>query len=130
MDADTPKTEHADWLAKLFNAVATEWAELATAIGDLGEALPTEAILNLEPQAIEKLQLFDALRQNAQAQSHLLKALSGEIGLTTSHGFERTRALIDDIPFADMRGRLKVALNEADKRDLHDHADDGTVSWF
>lgn len=121
---------HSEWLARLFSAVAAEWAGLAAAIGDLGNSLPTDAIISIQPQAMEKLQQFDALRQNAQAQSQLLEALSGEICSNGAHDFEQTRALIDKIPFADMRGRLKVALNEAGENELHDHADDGVVAWF
>ncbi len=83
----------------LLRRMAEEWRLLASEIAGLAETAGHGRIL--DAQTMIKLQAFDAVIQNIQAQAHLLDAMA--------HGANMARHL-DAIPLPGVRARLKAAI--------------------
>jgi len=91
-----------DPLAALLNGMAKEWRLLAMDIAELADFASNVPVL--DDAALVKLQSFDAMLQNIEAQANLLQALAracDTTGLVT---------MLDEHPLPNVRERLKVCL--------------------
>lgn len=91
-----------DPLASLLNGMATEWRLLAMDIAELSDFASNIPVL--DNAMLVKLQAFDAMLQNVEAQARLLQALAQDCD---------SRSLVhmlEDHPIPNVRERLKASL--------------------
>jgi ATPase subunit of ABC transporter with duplicated ATPase domains len=115
-------------VSRLLAAIADELAHTAGEVVKLGETLSGDMTNSDQSRGSYDLQVFDALSQAVQAQAQLLKRLA-ELGAAASRA--RITALIDDIPFSNVRQRLRAVANGNPlEAPLTDEKSDSEVSWF
>jgi hypothetical protein len=94
-----------DSAASLLAGMAAEWRLLAADIARLAETACN--VTAPDAQTLVKLQAFDSLSQNVEAQARLLQALAGDCDRS------RLQALLEDHPLPGVRARLKASLGLA-----------------
>ena len=95
-----------DPLASLLASMAKEWQLLAMDIADLADCACDNAPV-LDDAMLVKLQAFDALLQNVEAQARLLQALAQDCNAAG------LGLLLDEHPLPGVRERLKASLGLA-----------------
>lgn len=116
-------------LSRLLSVISDELTHLATEMVKLGELLSRDALEQKQAPPTYDLQSFDIVSQTAQAQARLLKRLAeGDAG-PSGVGIS---ALIEEVPFAQMRRRLHGASNGTppEQDGKLPEEDDTQVSWF
>jgi hypothetical protein len=94
-----------DPMAALLNGMAAEWRLLAMDVAELADFASNVPTLN--DTMMVKLQAFDAMLQNVEAQARLLQALAQDCASAD------LTILLDDHPLPGVRERLKASLGLA-----------------
>jgi len=119
---------NAGGMSSLLDAIADELARTASDVAKLGELLSDDMIKQERLSGTYDLQAFDTFSQAVQAQANLLKRLA-EAGADWSRS--QVTAMIEDVPFSQVRRRLKRAACGASAETLlPDEPNDTEVSWF
>ena len=91
-----------DPAAALLSAMATEWSLLALDIAELADFASN--VPALSSSTMVKLQAFDAMLQNVEAQARLLQALAQDCASAD------LTILLDEHPLPGVRKRLKASI--------------------
>ena len=114
--------------AGLLSVIADELARTAGEVVKLGELISNDKVNQERPAEAYDLQVVDIFAQTANAQARLLQRLAD---WGSGHSGDGISAMIEEVPFARMRQRLREASKgEKTETPPDEDPDDTQVSWF